>query len=240
MDYPVPTAVRIFQRTVFLPALALLGFACAIAWGDDWPQWRGPLRDGVWREDGILETFPTNGLTVRWRTSIGAGFSGPAVAGGRVFLMDRVTKEDPDTEVKIRYDFRDQTMGLERVLGVDEATGKILWTHSYLCKYSVAYGIGPRATPTVQGDKLYSLGTVFMVPHRDRVFIFNEKGDLILSKLSAKGYEEISRAHIVEPDMPSDGSGGRKVAWAHPAFANRCVYVRNNQELICVSLAAKP
>jgi len=160
MDYPVPTAVRIFQRTVFLPALALLGFAGAIAWGDDWPQWRGPQRDGVWREDGILETFPTNGLTVRWRTSIGAGFSGPAVAGGRVFLMDRVTKEDPDTEVKIRYDFRDQTMGLERVLGVDEATGKILWTHSYLCKYSVAYGIGPRATPTVQGDKLYSLGTM--------------------------------------------------------------------------------
>ena len=52
---------------------------------DDWPQWRGPMRDGVWREDGVLEQFPPEGPPVRWRTPVGPGFSGPAVAGGQVF-----------------------------------------------------------------------------------------------------------------------------------------------------------
>jgi outer membrane protein assembly factor BamB len=97
--------------------------------------------------------------------------------------------------------------------------------------------LAPTSGGTVPKDRW---STLFMVPHRDRVFIFNEKGDLILSKLTAKGYDEISRAHILDPDMLSAGSGGRKVIWSHPAFANRCVYARNNQELICVSLAATP
>ena len=77
-----------------------------------------------------------------------------------------------------------------------------------------------------------------MVTHRDRVLIFNEHGDLILCRLSPKGYEEISRAHILDPDMASSG-GGRKVVWSHPAFANRRIYARNNHELVCVSLAGK-
>ncbi|HWI56186.1 MAG TPA: pyrrolo-quinoline quinone, partial [Bacillota bacterium] len=81
--------------------------------------------------------------------------------------------------------------------------------------------------------------TVFMITHRDRVLIFNERGELILCRLSAKGYEEISRAPIIEPDMASSG-GGRKVVWSHPAFANRCIYARNDHELIRVSLAANP
>jgi hypothetical protein len=79
-----------------------------------------------------------------------------------------------------------------------------------------------------------------MVMHQDRVFICNEKGDLIQCRLSAKGYEEISRTRLIEPDMTSAGTGGRKVVWAHPAFANRCVYARNNHELVCVSLARVP
>jgi hypothetical protein len=76
-----------------------------------------------------------------------------------------------------------------------------------------------------------------MVPHDDKVFIFNEKGDLILARLTPAGYDEICRTHILDPDMPSAGSGGRKVIWSHPAFANRCVYARNNHEIVCVSLA---
>ena len=76
-----------------------------------------------------------------------------------------------------------------------------------------------------------------MVPHGDRVFIWNDHGDLILARLKAAGYQEISRAHILEPDMLSAGGGGRGVVWSHPAFANRCMYVRNNHEIVCVSLA---
>src|SRR5262249_48125004 len=62
---------------------------------DDWPQWLGPQRDGVWRETGIIQKFPENGPTVRWRTPIAAGYTGPAVANGRVFVMDRVGAAQP-------------------------------------------------------------------------------------------------------------------------------------------------
>ena len=50
---------------------------------DDWPEFRGQGRNGVWAETGILETFPEGGLDIRWRTPINRGFSGPAVAAGR-------------------------------------------------------------------------------------------------------------------------------------------------------------
>src|SRR5262245_34966284 len=59
---------------------------------DDWPQWLGPRRDGVWRESGILDKFPANGPRIRWRVPVGAGFAGPAVANGRVYLTDRQLK----------------------------------------------------------------------------------------------------------------------------------------------------
>src|SRR3954466_4099609 len=72
-------------------AVAMIAAAClAMATrADDWPQWLGPKRDGVWRESGIIEKFSDKGPAVRWRTPIGAGYSGPAGAEGRVYVMDR-------------------------------------------------------------------------------------------------------------------------------------------------------
>ncbi len=55
----------------------------------DWPQWLGPERDSVWREDGIVTSFPPSGPPVVWRAEIGAGYSGPSVAQGKVFVFDR-------------------------------------------------------------------------------------------------------------------------------------------------------
>ena len=55
---------------------------------DDWPQWLGPQRDGVWRETGIVEKFPEGGPKVLWRMEIGGGYTGPAIANGKVYLMD--------------------------------------------------------------------------------------------------------------------------------------------------------
>jgi outer membrane protein assembly factor BamB len=78
-------------------------------------------------------------------------------------------------------------------------------------------------------------GNAFIVKNDDRFFLSNEKGDLIIAKLSPKGYEEISRAHLIEP---TSSALGRPVVWSHPAFANRCIYLRNDKEIICVSLAA--
>jgi outer membrane protein assembly factor BamB len=76
----------------------------------------------------------------------------------------------------------------------------------------------------------------FIVKNGDRFFLFNEKGDLIIAKLSPRGYEEISRAHLLEP---TNKDCGRPVVWSHPAFANRHVYARNDKEIICVDLARR-
>ena len=75
-------------RIILLVAAVLAAPAVALA--DDWPQWMGPKRDNVWREDGILEKFPKDGPKIVWRTAISAGYSGPAVAGGKVYVTDRV------------------------------------------------------------------------------------------------------------------------------------------------------
>ena len=95
---------------------------------DDWPQWRGPTRDGVWRETGIIEAFSTAELTPAWSAPVGPGFSGPTVAGDKVFLTDRVTSPSQQ----------------ERVLCFDRRTGRSLWTHAYPCVYrDVDYAAQP-------------------------------------------------------------------------------------------------
>jgi outer membrane protein assembly factor BamB len=136
-------------------ALAL-PFAATLLHADDWPQWLGPQRDGVWRETGVVETFPTNGLEFRWRVPLGGGYSGPAVANRRVYVMDRQlaagTKNPTDAFG------RGEIAGSERILCLNEADGKILWQHHYDCSYTVSYAAGPRVTPTVHAGKVYTLG----------------------------------------------------------------------------------
>jgi outer membrane protein assembly factor BamB len=433
---------------------------------DDWPQWLGPKRDGVWRETGILDKFPPEGPKVRWRTPVGMGYSGPAVAAGRVYVTDRLLTmgaKNPDSP----FDDKHTIQGNERILCLDEKTGEVLWTHAYDCPYRVSYAAGPRATPVVHDGKVYTLGTmgdllcldagsgkvlwsknfvkdygapvpqwgfsssplldgdrliclvggkgsvavalhkdtgkeiwkalsasqlgycppviyeaggkrqliiwhgdslnslnpetgelywsqkfkdkaamtiatprkdgdrlfvssfyggsmmlkldpdkpaasvvwrrqgrdilpdqteslhtvistpvlkdghiygvcshgelrclsqqtgdriwesmratsnngpvrwgnVFFIAQGDRYFLANERGELIIARLTPKGYEEISRAKIVEPTntMASFGIGREKsrVVWSHPAFANKCIYARNDKEIVCVSLAAE-
>ena len=125
-----------------------------LAVADDWPQWMGPSRDNVWREDGLLDTFPAAGPKVLWRTAIAGGYAGPAIAAGRVFVTDYVT----DADVKVANFERKASTGTERVLCLGEATGKVLWKHEYPVTYTIAYPAGPRCTPTVDGDRVYTLG----------------------------------------------------------------------------------
>jgi hypothetical protein len=77
-------------------------------------------------------------------------------------------------------------------------------------------------------------GNAFLIKHQDRFFLFNERGELILARLNPQGYEEIDRMKLLEP---TNRDPGRFVVWSHPAFANRSVYVRNDNEIVCVSLA---
>jgi outer membrane protein assembly factor BamB len=84
------------------------------------------------------------------------------------------------------------------------------------------------------GGKIGLFGTAFLVEHEDRVFIWNDQGELILARFTPKGFEEISRTKLLET---SENTRGRDIVWCHPAFANRCAYVHNGKEMICVSLA---
>jgi outer membrane protein assembly factor BamB len=125
--------------------IAILGIFSAAVCADDWPEIRGKGRLGVWNETGILEKFPESGLKVLWRTAVGAGYSGPAVADGRVFLMDLVDKHGPH--------------GTERAMALDENTGKLLWMQLWDANYSgISWPVGPRATPTVDGPRAYFAG----------------------------------------------------------------------------------
>ena len=134
------------RRSVPAAVLGLL-FVTVCAHADDWPQWGGPQRDNVWRETGIVETLPAtkDGLLPRvWSTPLGEGYSGPAVSNGKVFITD--------------FTDRDMSHGRERVLCLDAATGGVLWTHAYPVRYDISYPAGPRATPTVDGDRVYTVG----------------------------------------------------------------------------------
>ena len=130
---------------------AALGWSLLIpiaAEADDWPQFRGLNRDGVWNETGIVESFPPGGLKVRWRQPVGAGWSSPVVAQGRVFVTDALLQKP---SVK------------ERVHCFEEATGKPLWTHVYDVTYPEwvfvpSQASGPTATPIVEAGKVYALG----------------------------------------------------------------------------------
>ncbi len=456
---------------LFWSLIVVVGSAGAST-AEDWPQWLGPKRDGVWRDTGLVEKFPAGGPKVLWKEPIGVGYAGPAIAGGKLFVTDYVVGDKtklPDGGFK-----KGRFAGTERVICRDAASGKELWKTEYAVEYTVSYPAGPRCTPTVDSNMVYTLGAMgdlkalnaadgkvvwsknfmkdyesglpvwgfaahplvdgdkliclvggsndrlvvafdkktgkelwvsqsclgdfgycppmayefgekrqiiiwhskavvglepdtgkrlwrvefevkaaltaptprkvgddklfitsfyngsmllkvtadkaevvwkskakgempnlttdlssimctpvvdgdhiygvcsygqlrcieantgkrvwesmlatrgkrtpekvaaepepapterwslaFLIPHGDRYFLFNEQGDLIIAKLSPKGYEEIDRAHIIEPTNTMAGNG-RLVVWMHPAFADKCVFVRNDKELICVSLA---
>src|SRR5262245_29969739 len=98
--------IRLAGLVVLL--LAARGMVCA----EDWLQWRGPNRDGIWNETNIMQSFPREGLKIVWRAPVGPGFSSPVVAQGRVYVTDSQVSRP-----KAR----------ERVLCFDARTGKSMW-----------------------------------------------------------------------------------------------------------------
>jgi outer membrane protein assembly factor BamB len=107
---------------------------------DDWPQWRGPRRDGVSTETGLLKDWPAGGPKLAWRASgAGEGYSSFSVNAGRLFTLGA----------------RGNT---EYVLAFDAATGKRLWEVAHGRRFNNDRGDGPRATPTIDGDRVYAFG----------------------------------------------------------------------------------
>ena len=128
----------------------------------DWPQWRGPDRDGVWPEKGLVRKFDAPQPEPRWRVKIKNGYSGPTVANGRVYVTDRLTTPTQ----------------LERVHCFDAMTGRPIWSYPYECVYrGFEFRNGPRASVTIDDNRAYSLGAMA------HLFCFNAAdGEIIWSK----------------------------------------------------------
>jgi outer membrane protein assembly factor BamB len=150
-------------------------------------------------------------------------------------------------------------------LDKDELTSDVVWkrkgqnekkTDSLHCCISTAfiegdyiYGIDSygelRCLELLTGDRVWEnldvvpkarWANVHMVRNEGKVWMFNERGELIISRLSPKGFTQISRAQLIKPTMGQLNKRGG-VCWSHPAFAYKCIYIRNDEELICVDLA---
>jgi len=151
-----------------LPACLFVIASGASAQADDWPQWGGPQRDIVWRETGIVEKLPDVELLPRmWSTPLGEGYSGPAVANGKVYITDRLTDQ-----------------GTERVLCLDAETGEDIWKHEYECSYTISYPHGPRSTPVIDSGRVYTIGAM------GHMFCFDaETGEIHWKKDFAEDYK---------------------------------------------------
>jgi outer membrane protein assembly factor BamB len=172
---------------------------------DDWLQWRGPNRDGPWHERGILESFPADGLKVRWRAPVGWGWSSPVIARGRVYLTDC---EPMLPKAK------------ERVLCFDEATGRPIWNYSTDVTYPkdtfyvdkdgrpTTPGQTPAPTPIVNSGKVYSVGMPGNVICLDAL-----KGEALWKKDLAKEYQLVEfpcpkTSPLIENDLLIVAIGG--------------------------------
>jgi outer membrane protein assembly factor BamB len=158
-----------------LPVLTLLFVTLPLSvHGDDWPHWFGPRGDGAWHESGIVRELTDEGPKILWRADVHAGYSGPAVVGDRVYLLDRIEeKNDKATDPQ-----RISTLqGTERVLCLNAETGQTNWIHEYGCQYTISYPSGPRTTPTIDEGRVYSLGAM-----GDLLCLDALTGDVIWSK----------------------------------------------------------
>src|SRR5437764_453300 len=128
-----------------LAAFAVLAILPALSAAEpDWPQWRGPNRDGIWPVRNFPATLPKERPAV-WRKPIGGGFGGIAVADDRVFLLDRQTTPRE----------------VERVVCLNLAAGAPDWVRDYPVTYGgLDYGNGPRSTPTVFDGRVYTFGAL--------------------------------------------------------------------------------
>jgi hypothetical protein len=225
------------RKNSSLPVALLLCLACITpAVAEDWPRWGGPRGDGTWNGPKLPEKWPDGGLSAAWRKAIGGGYGGIAEADGHVFVTGywagskaiRLGKRPEDAEMiweENRYLRGLMAQPLYRgghVYSIDKAfgltcfelsTGKKVWDDG---NKMTPRGHNPQATLVWLGDA-------------DRAIILNELGDLILARLSPKGYEEQSRTNII---AAKEGSP----IWAHPAYAGNCVYARSDSELVCVKL----
>jgi len=135
------------MSSIYLAVVALSLVAPAPKGGaakGDWPQWRGPNRDGHSAATGLLTKWPEGGPKLLWKIDkLGPGFGSPALAGGRLFILGSTTEDDGGKEI---------------ALCLEPVSGKEHWRAEVGAFYNNGWGSGPRSTPTVDGEQVYVLG----------------------------------------------------------------------------------
>ncbi|HEV3145058.1 MAG TPA: PQQ-binding-like beta-propeller repeat protein [Gemmataceae bacterium] len=161
----------------------------------DWPQWRGPERNEVNKETGLLKDWPKEGPPLAWEMKdLGGGFSTPSVAGGRIFGMSDRGKD-------------------EVVWALDEANGKELWATRISNSSGNGGTDGPRSTPTVEGDLLWTLGF-----HGDLVCLDVKSGEIKWQKNLRKEFKgqvggwQYSESPLIDGDKLIATPGGSEAA----------------------------
>jgi outer membrane protein assembly factor BamB len=170
-----------------------------LLWADDYPQWRGPLRDGVSKETGLLKEWPKGGPKLRWQANdLGWGYSTPSVAKGRIYLIGSPEEKPGKTE---------------HVIALNEADGTKIWSTKIggVGPNTKQQYPGPRSTPTVDGNRIYALGS-----DGDLVCLDTAQGDIVWHKSfrgdfdGQMGYWAYSESPLIDGDLVVCSPGGKK------------------------------
>lgn len=181
--------ISCFSRLVLAFGLAVI---LTQASASDWPQFLGPTRNGVYTGPVLTASWPKDGPTILWQRKVGAGFSGPAVADGKLILFHRV--DDKET-----------------IECLDAKTGKALWSFDYPTAYRDDFGFdeGPRATPAIADGRVYTYGaegvlTCLELASGKKVWGIDAKADFH----APKGFFGIACSPLVEGNAVILNIGG--------------------------------
>ncbi len=206
-----------------------------------------------WTGDNVVGLDPKSGKPfwqVRFKpTRMPIGIATPVALGNRLFmtsfydgsLMLSLDGQSPAISEVWRRRGRNEhnTDALHSIIATPLLIGDHIYgvdSHGELrCLESKT---GDRVWESTKPTPRARWSNIHMVQNGDKTWMFNERGELIIAQLSPKGYEEISRAKLIEPTTDQLRQRGG-VCWAHPAYANRHIFVRNDKEIICASLAAQ-
>ncbi len=206
----------------------------------------------VWHAESVNGLDPETGKpywSVPFKLKANMSIATPRQAGDRLFVTSfyngpmllRFSADKSEPEVvwrgKGRGEMPNQTDKLHAVMCTPVIRdGYIYGVCSYGELRCLDEDTGKRVWMTREptGGTETRWANAFIVAQGDRYFLFNEKGDLVIARLTPEGYRQIDRAHILDP---TGKALQRRIVWSHPAFANRCLFARNDKEIVCVSLA---